>query len=58
MNGRLFIIGATACASIIAVPAAAAPQNSMGIAMGNLLVGDYGSQGKVTAAFDPTRPSP
>ncbi|TPG42614.1 hypothetical protein EAH79_01680 [Sphingomonas koreensis] len=24
----------------------------MGIALGNLLVGDYGDQGKVTAAFD------
>lgn len=32
---------------------AASTGNPMGIAIGNLLVGDYGSEGKVTAAFDP-----
>lgn len=50
---RIFIIGALASLAL-ATPAVAAPKVSpTGIAVGNVLVGDYGSKGKVTAAFDP-----
>jgi hypothetical protein len=52
MNARIFVIAATALVSILVTPATAAPSNPMGLAIGNLLVGDYGSEGKVTAAFD------
>lgn len=52
MNGRLLV--ATALSAMLVVsPSIAAPDaGPMGIAIGNLLVGDYGAQGKVTGAFD------
>lgn len=52
MNARLFVVGAMASASILVTPATTAPDRPLGLAIGNLLVGDYGSEGKVTAAFD------
>lgn len=53
MNGRLLVTAAVA-SLLLASPSFAAPATGpMGIAIGNLLVGDYGAQGKVTGAFDP-----
>ena len=47
------MLGALASLTL-ATPLVAAPKQSpMGIALGNVLVGDYGAKGKVTAAFDP-----
>jgi hypothetical protein len=52
MNGRL-LASATVTMMLITSPCiAAASAGPMGIAIGNLLVGDYGAQGKVTGAFD------
>lgn len=53
MNIKILIPVALASLTIASPSWAAPKQNPMGIALGNVLVGDYGSQGKVTAAFDP-----
>ncbi len=53
MNIKILIPVALASLTIASPSLAAPKQNPMGIALGNVLVGDYGSQGKVTAAFDP-----
>lgn len=51
MSALATILTTVALATTAAV---AAPKGSpMGIAIGNLLVGDYGAKGKVTAMFDP-----
>lgn len=53
MTAKIVIFGALASLILTSSSLAASKQSPMGIALGNVLVGDYGSQGKVTAAFDP-----
>ena len=53
MKRRILILGATVGVAALTPAAAKQASSPMGIALGNLLVGDYGAQGKVTAAFDP-----
>lgn len=51
MSALAMILTTVALATTASV---AAPQGRpMGIAIGNMLVGDYGAKGKVTAMFDP-----
>lgn len=53
MMPRTLIAGALLSLSFTSASMATITRSPMGIALGNLLIGDYGSQGKVTAAFDP-----
>ena len=53
MTVKTLILGALASLTIVAPSLAASKPSPMGIALGNVLIGDYGSKGKVTAAFDP-----
>ena len=53
MNRTIMLLSATISLGIATQSSANQTSNPMGIALGNLLVGDYGDQGKVTAAFDP-----
>lgn len=53
MTAKTLILGALAALTIAAPALAASQQSPIGLALGNMLVGDYGAQGKVTAAFDP-----
>ena len=53
MFAKTLLLGALASLSVATPSLAASKLNPMGLALGNLLIGDYGSQGKVTAAFDP-----
>lgn len=52
MTANTIMLGALASLTFAAPSAAAPNTNPMGIAIGNVLVGDYGAKGKVTAAFD------
>lgn len=52
MTARILILGALASLTIAAPSLAAPKQSPMGIAIGNLLIGDYGAKGKVIGAFD------
>lgn len=51
MSTKSFIIASIASLSAGLPAIAATPGDPMGIAIGNLLVGDYGKDGKVTGAF-------
>ena len=53
MKRATLLLAATISLGIAAQSSAKQTSSPMGIALGNLLVGDYGDQGKVTAAFDP-----
>lgn len=52
MHARNFIVGALIMLSSVTPSIAATKANPMGIAIGNMLIGDYGEKGKVTGAFD------
>lgn len=52
MIARTLILAALASLTISAPSLAASKQNPMGIAIGNVLIGDYGAKSKVTGAFD------
>lgn len=52
MTVKTLILGALASLTIASPSLAAPAQSPMGIAIGNVLVGDYGSKGKVTGEFD------
>lgn len=47
------MLGALASLTLATPSAAASKPGPMGVAVGNVLVGDYGAKGKVTGAFDP-----
>jgi hypothetical protein len=53
MKSRIVLLCCLLSAAVPSASFAATTGNPLGIAIGNLLVGDYGSEGKVTAAFDP-----
>lgn len=52
MQLKAIVPGIFALMTISTPGSAASKQGPLGEALGNVLVGDYGSKGKVTAAFD------